>query len=197
VVGRDGLEPSTSAVIGPERCAYESGRSSVTRGVIRCDSDQAVGLWTPERPPGSMSRWASSSLGQASETGTADGPDWKTRPNAVAVHQCWPGLRCQRLRIDRRSLQIRCIQKDESHRVHLAISVTVNIGTNAVRTRRGIHVKRKSGGGTCVEAPNRGCYVPVEDEFALRSARGTRPDFKVDIAIVRTTCRYEKSAGAA
>jgi hypothetical protein len=34
-VGRGGLEPPTSAVIGPERGAYESGRPSVGRGVIR------------------------------------------------------------------------------------------------------------------------------------------------------------------
>ena len=35
--GRGGLEPPTSAVIGPERCASESGRPSVRRGVIRRD----------------------------------------------------------------------------------------------------------------------------------------------------------------
>jgi len=34
MVGRDGLEPSASAVIGPERCAYESGRPSVGRDVM-------------------------------------------------------------------------------------------------------------------------------------------------------------------
>ena len=33
-MGRRGLEPRTSAVIGRERCAYESGRSSVSRGVM-------------------------------------------------------------------------------------------------------------------------------------------------------------------
>lgn len=34
VVGRGGLEPSTSAVIGPERCTNESGRRSVRPGVM-------------------------------------------------------------------------------------------------------------------------------------------------------------------
>jgi ribosomal protein S18 acetylase RimI-like enzyme len=37
VVGRGGLEPPASAVIGPERCACKSGRPSVRRGVIRRD----------------------------------------------------------------------------------------------------------------------------------------------------------------
>jgi hypothetical protein len=31
-VGRGGLEPPTYAVIGPERCAIESGRLSIRRG---------------------------------------------------------------------------------------------------------------------------------------------------------------------
>jgi hypothetical protein len=33
-VGRRGLEPRTSALDRTERCAYESGRPSVTRGVM-------------------------------------------------------------------------------------------------------------------------------------------------------------------
>jgi hypothetical protein len=35
VVGRGGLEPPTSAVIGPERCASRVETPSVRRGVIR------------------------------------------------------------------------------------------------------------------------------------------------------------------
>jgi hypothetical protein len=42
MVGRGGLEPPTSAVIGPERCTSESGRPSVRRGVIRPGKTKTV-----------------------------------------------------------------------------------------------------------------------------------------------------------
>jgi hypothetical protein len=41
-VGRGGLEPPTSAVIGPERWASKSGRPSVRRGVIRRDRNRVA-----------------------------------------------------------------------------------------------------------------------------------------------------------
>jgi len=45
-VGRGGLEPPTSAVIGPQRCAYESGRPSVRRGVMWPDPEHRKVLAT-------------------------------------------------------------------------------------------------------------------------------------------------------
>jgi hypothetical protein len=45
VVGRDGLEPSTSAVLGPERCATERGMTLETTGVIRPGTRHRPSEW--------------------------------------------------------------------------------------------------------------------------------------------------------
>src|SRR5438094_4217231 len=57
VVGRGGLEPPASAVIGPERCRFQSGRSTVRRGVMwpgrnaapSCRADQSQSRPAPCR----------------------------------------------------------------------------------------------------------------------------------------------------
>ena len=44
VVGRGGLEPPTSAVLGPERSTTESGAANETGGVIRREEDEYLVL---------------------------------------------------------------------------------------------------------------------------------------------------------
>ena len=67
LVGRRGLEPPASAVIGSERCATRSKRPSVTRGVIRPESSLA----SPGYP--SLVQWGA-------------GPTPQPRPDPVTVN---------------------------------------------------------------------------------------------------------------
>jgi|SRR6266849_7756472 len=114
-------------------------------------------------------------------------PACRTLPKVVAT---------KRSRIHKRACEILRLEKDESDRVNIAISVCVNVSQYSIRSRSGAEMKGQRGSWANVEPSSGGFQFPIEDHLASRRPWVTRPHFHVDITVIRTSRRYEDAPWA-